>query len=89
MRLIIALIIGLIAGGGFTEAGRADPWKNESGKRMWGDARQYDSYERPHERRRFRHALRIPKGHLPPPGECRRWYPDRPAGHQTPPFRCR
>lgn len=31
---------------------------------------------------------RIPDGHLPPPGECRIWYPDRPAGHQPPPFKC-
>ena len=31
---------------------------------------------------------RIPNGHLPPPGECRLWYPDRPAGHQPPPYKC-
>jgi hypothetical protein len=33
-------------------------------------------------------AYGIPKGHLPPPGECRVWDPDRPAGHQPPPERC-
>lgn len=27
-------------------------------------------------------ALHIPPGHLPPPGYCRIWYPDRPPGHQ-------
>lgn len=32
--------------------------------------------------------LDIPRGHYPPPGECRIWYPDRPAGHQPPPVRC-
>jgi hypothetical protein len=32
--------------------------------------------------------LDIPKGHYPPPGECRIWYPDRPPGHQLPPTRC-
>lgn len=32
--------------------------------------------------------LGIPDGHLPPPGECRVWYPGRPAGHQPPPGRC-
>jgi hypothetical protein len=32
--------------------------------------------------------LNIPKGHYPPPGECRIWYPDRPAGHQPPPGSC-
>jgi hypothetical protein len=32
--------------------------------------------------------LEIPHGHLPPPGECRIWFPDRPAGHQPPPEKC-
>ncbi|MCI0331474.1 MAG: hypothetical protein L0196_11120 [candidate division Zixibacteria bacterium] len=32
--------------------------------------------------------LGIPPGHLPPPGECRIWYPGRPPGHQPPPGRC-
>lgn len=30
----------------------------------------------------------VPKGHYPPPGECRIWYPNRPAGHQPPPTSC-
>lgn len=30
----------------------------------------------------------IPEGHMPPPGECRIWYPDRPAGQQPPPGDC-
>jgi hypothetical protein len=33
-------------------------------------------------------ALGVPPGHLPPPGECRIWYPGRPPGHQPPPVRC-
>lgn len=33
-------------------------------------------------------AGRIPPGHLPPPGACRRWSPDLPPGRQPPPFRC-
>ena len=33
-------------------------------------------------------TLGIPPGHLPPPGQCRLWYPDRPPGHQPPPERC-
>jgi hypothetical protein len=33
-------------------------------------------------------SVKIPPGHLPPPGECRIWYPDRPPGHQPPPGDC-
>lgn len=33
-------------------------------------------------------AVHIPPGHLPPPGYCRIWYPDRPPGHQPPPAPC-
>lgn len=33
-------------------------------------------------------ALRIPKGHLPPPGECKVWLPGKPPGHQPPPQSC-
>ena len=32
--------------------------------------------------------VEIPAGHLPPPGSCRVWYPDRPAGQQPPPTSC-
>lgn len=32
--------------------------------------------------------LGVPKGHYPPPGECRIWYPDRAPGHQPPPAKC-
>lgn len=34
-------------------------------------------------------AVHIPPGHMPPPGACRIWYPDRPPGHQPPPGPCR
>lgn len=30
----------------------------------------------------------VPPGHMPPPGECRIWFPDRPPGHQPPPGPC-
>ena len=33
-------------------------------------------------------GLRIPRGHRPPPGQCRVWFPDRPPGHQPPPSAC-
>lgn len=35
-----------------------------------------------------REHIRIPPGHMPPPGECRLWYYDRPPGHQPPPVQC-
>ncbi|VVO89047.1 hypothetical protein PS838_02209 [Pseudomonas fluorescens] len=31
----------------------------------------------------------IPRGHLPPPGKCRIWFPDRPPGHQPAPGKCK
>jgi hypothetical protein len=33
-------------------------------------------------------VLNIPKGHLPPPGKCRIWYPNLPPGQQPPPGDC-
>jgi hypothetical protein len=45
------------------------------------------------EERRYRpvqhSAVRVPPGHMPPPGSCRVWFPDRPPGHQPPPGDCR
>lgn len=32
--------------------------------------------------------LGVPRGHYPPPGECRLWFPGRPPGQQPPPSRC-
>jgi hypothetical protein len=32
---------------------------------------------------------RIPRGHLPPPGQCRLWDPGQPPGKQPPPISCR
>jgi hypothetical protein len=30
----------------------------------------------------------IPPGQMPPPGECRVWFPGRPPGQQPPPGNC-
>lgn len=35
-----------------------------------------------------RRAVKVPRGHLPPPGYCRAWYPGVPPGHQPRPGRC-
>lgn len=34
-------------------------------------------------------ALHVPKGHYPPPGQCRLWHAGRPPGHQPAPTSCR
>lgn len=38
--------------------------------------------------RRTPRPVRVPPGHLPPPGFCRLWYPGRPPGHQPPSRPC-
>jgi hypothetical protein len=35
-----------------------------------------------------RRAVRVPPGHMPPPGYCRLWYPGTPPGHQPRPRPC-
>ncbi len=42
----------------------------------------------PDRKKRRRVKARIPPGHMPPPGFCRIWFPDRPPGHQPPPGPC-
>ena len=65
----------------------------------WGDGGWYreparprgEVYYAPAPRTRHRaptRAVRIPPGHLPPPGTCRLWYVGRPPGHQPPPASC-
>jgi hypothetical protein len=84
MRILSIAAIALALSG---SAAIADPWKDESGKGKWRGG--YERYDGGFDRRgRYREAVRVPRGHLPPPGECRTWYPNRPAGHQPPPYRC-
>lgn len=87
----VMALVGLI---GLSAGSFADEDKDESGK---GWQKREEGKERREERRQHeggstyfdQHGYNhIPNGHLPPPGECRIWYPDRPAGHQPPPFKC-
>jgi hypothetical protein len=90
--LIAALLATFVTVAGSIGFAAADPWKDESGNQVWKhrSSGHYDRrYDRRKDGRRFQHSLEIPKGHLPPPGECRGWNHNRPAGHQPPPFRCR
>jgi hypothetical protein len=52
------------------------------------ESRQRDDDRDSYFHRRGYTRLDIPKGHYPPPGKCRVWFPDRPAGHQPPPGKC-
>jgi hypothetical protein len=45
-------------------------------------------YDRGSPRQYPNENIDIPPGHMPPPGECRIWYPDRPPGQQPPPGPC-
>jgi len=49
---------------------------------------QQGGYQAVYEPVRYRRHRKIPPGHMPPPGQCRVWYPNRPAGHQPPPGNC-
>ncbi|HKY64016.1 MAG TPA: hypothetical protein VJR29_11400 [bacterium] len=67
----------------------ADPWKDESGKGWKGDGEKgVVAAPVPVPVLGAPRHIQIPPGHYPPPGECRLWYPDRPAGQQPPPVPC-
>lgn len=76
----------LLGTGAFADEGKDESGKGkDKGKQASGDPKGYDANSS------YFHRTgnsRIPNGHLPPPGECRIWYPDRPAGQQPPPFKC-
>jgi hypothetical protein len=70
-------------GGGYPDDGSGSPFprserdrdRDEERGGRGGDTYPYSS-------------LGIPKGHLPPPGECKIWIPGREAGQQGPPQSC-
>jgi len=83
-RLASIVLVGLMAIG---SGAFADPGKDESGKGQQRRGERHGAEGHSSYFHRYGHT-RIPNGHLPPPGECRIWYPDRPAGQQPPPFKC-
>jgi hypothetical protein len=81
---VIALLCSSIVVSAEQRAGDAGEKGGERRADSRSQAREADSYFHRHGYTR----LNIPKGHYPPPGECRVWFPDRPAGHQPPPSGC-
>ena len=86
-----SIVLALFITFGFAFAGYAiaDEGKDESGKgkRSMQEYRE-DGRDHSYFQRHGYNRLDIPKGHYPPPGECRVWFPDRPAGQQSPPGNC-
>jgi hypothetical protein len=85
-------IIGGALGGGIGTAIAADDKELTSGKHGVIRHRVYeedDYYDVEFEPLQPQSSPTIPPGHLPPPGECRIWYPGTPPGHQPPPGSCR
>lgn len=96
--IAVTTIAGLLLLGA---GAHADEGKDESGKGKQRYEERFERSERGERSERFdrdrrdgnshfhrQGQTRIPNGHLPPPGECRVWYPNRPAGQQPPPFKC-
>jgi hypothetical protein len=46
------------------------------------------SYDSRYDNRVAARTLKVPKGHHPPPGQCRLWFSGRPPGRQPRPTKC-
>lgn len=71
-------VVGAGVGGATGAAVGQRHTRNEGNSVVVADGRGHDGH----------HAVKIPPGHMPPPGKCRVWFPDRPPGHQPPPGNC-
>ena len=87
--LVLALSISLLsAGTAFAHHDKAESGKGK-GKHAAQAAKPRAHGGKDTYFHRHGHAkLTIPKGHYPPPGACRIWYPGRPPGQQPPPGNC-
>lgn len=61
--------------------------ENEEG-RVIIESKGQEPYHHGGERYYPNEIMNIPRGHMPPPGKCRIWYPNLPPGRQPPPGDC-
>lgn len=88
LSMIIASLLAVLPGQADAQLSARVQLYWEWGDRGWrsyepayAHARDVVYYEAPR-------PIRVPPGHLPPPGYCRLWYPGRPPGHQPAPQPC-
>lgn len=99
VRFVVPLVLALGALGARADRAAAQlrvgvhlswHWSDDGWRSGYAQPRG-DVYYTPAPRTRNRipvRAIRIPPGHLPPPGLCRLWYVGRPPGHQPPATSC-
>lgn len=76
------------SGRGTRDRANEKHWKDDERRDRGKESDRQQGGERDYFHRHGYTRLSIPNGHLPPPGECRVWHPDRPAGQQPPPTKC-
>lgn len=85
LTLLVVVAVGWPGAAATAEQSRRE---REGKKRRSGESARVEDGDSYFHRRGYT-RLDIPRGHYPPPGECRVWFPGRPAGHQPAPASCR